>query len=72
MRDQTSKAFAARLPAERAKQVEAVLDRTGWSQSEFVRRALQFYTSQNPDRIPALYPEDSIQQLFAEMEVDDA
>jgi metal-responsive CopG/Arc/MetJ family transcriptional regulator len=68
MRSRSSTAFAARLPAREAEQVEEALEQTGWSQSEFVRRALQYYISQNPDDIPTLYAEHSVNRLLTEME----
>lgn len=68
MRSRSSTAFAARLPAGEADQVEEAIEQTGWSQSKFVRRALQYYISRNPDDIPALYAEFSVNRLLAEME----
>lgn len=41
MRSHTSKAFATRLQATEAEQFEAVLEETGQSKSELVRRAIR-------------------------------
>jgi len=68
MRSQPSKAFATRLPAQEAEQIEAAVDELDWSKSEFVRQAIRYYISQNPDAIPTLYPENSVNRLLAEME----
>jgi predicted DNA-binding protein len=72
MRDQTSKAFAARLPAQEVARIEAAIEETGQTQSEFVRRAIRYYRSRNPDQIIALYPENSVNRWLAEMGADDA
>ena len=68
MRSQPSKAFATRLPAQEAEQIEAAVDELDWSKSEFVRQAIRYYISQNPDAIPTLYPDNSVNRLLAEME----
>jgi len=72
MRSQPSKAFATRLPAQEAEQIEAAVDELDWSKSEFVRQAIRYYISQNPDAIPTLYPENSVNRLLAEMENESA
>lgn len=68
MRSRSSKAFATRLPAQEAEQVEAAIEETGWSKSDFVRQAIRYYVTRNPDDIPPLYPEHSVNRLLAEME----
>lgn len=72
MRDRTSKAFAARLPTAEAAQIERALEQTYQSKSEFVRRAIRYYVSKNPDEIAVLYPENSINRFMAELGDDDA
>lgn len=68
MRSHSSEAFATRLPAQEAEQIEAAIEDTGWSESDFVRYAIRYYVTRNPDDIPALYPDNSINRLLAEME----
>lgn len=68
MRARSSTAFATRLPAQEAEQVEAAIEETDWSKSEFVRQAIRYYVTQNPDAIPALYPEHSVNRFLAEIE----
>lgn len=68
MRSRSSKSFATRLPAKEAEQVEAAIEKLDWSKSEFVRQAIRYYISQNPDAIPTLYPEGSVNRFLAEME----
>jgi predicted DNA-binding protein len=68
MRARSSEAFATRLPAQEAEQIEEAIEDTGWSKSDFVRHAIRYYVSRNPDDIPSLYPDHSISRLLAEME----
>lgn len=68
MRARSSEAFATRLPAQEAEQIKAAIEDTGWSESDFVRHAIRYYFTRNPDEIPALYPDHSINRLLAEME----
>jgi predicted DNA-binding protein len=72
MGTQPSKAFATRLSAAESEQLEAALKETGQSESEFVRRALRYYVSKNPDEIIALYPENSVNRFIAKLGHDDA
>ena len=72
MRSRTSKAFATRLPATEAEQLEAAIEKTGQSKSMFVRRAIRFYVSRNPDEIAVLYPEDSVGRFMTELGGNDA
>jgi hypothetical protein len=68
MRARSSEAFATRLPAQEAEQIEAAIEDTSWSKSDFVRHAIRYYVTRNPDDIPALYPDHSINRMLAEME----
>lgn len=72
MRSHTSKAFATRLQATEAEQFEAVLEETGQSKSELVRRAIRYYVSKNPDEITILYPENSVSRFMAELDGNNA
>lgn len=72
MRSQPSKAFATRLQTTEAEQLEAALKETGQSQSEFVRQAIRYYVSKNPDEIAVLYPENSVSRFMANLEGNDA
>jgi len=72
MRDRTSKAFAARLPAAEAAEIETALEETGQLRSEFVRRAIRYYIDQNPDEIAVLYPQNSINRFMTELGENDA
>jgi predicted DNA-binding protein len=63
MRSNRSKAFATRLQTSEAEQLEAALDETGQSKAEFVRRAIQYYISRNPDEITVLYPREFSQPI---------
>lgn len=72
MGEPSSKAFATRLPATEVEQIEAALEETGQSKSEFIRRAIRYYISKNPDGITVLYPENSVSRFMAELEGNDA
>lgn len=72
MGDPSSKAFATRLPAAEVEQLEAALEETGQSKCEFVREAIRYYVSKNPDEIAALYPENSVGRFIAELGDNDA
>ena len=67
MRSRKSEAFATRLPPHDAQRLNAVIEKTGESDSAVVRRAIQFYLSKNPDEIPELYPENSSARFIAEL-----
>lgn len=71
MSDRT-KAFATRLPATEAEQVTAAIEKTDQSTAEFVRRAIRYYVSKNPDHITVLYPEHSVHRMLEDMEDNDA
>ena len=68
MSEESSTAFATRLPSEEARQLESIIEATGQSQSDVLRRAIRFYLDRNPDGVPALYPEGSVERMMAEME----
>jgi predicted DNA-binding protein len=72
MGDPSSKAFATRLPAAEVEQIEAALEETGQSKCGFVREAIRYYVSKNPDEIAALYPENSVGRFIAELGDSDA
>lgn len=72
MGEPSSKAYATRLPATEVEQIEAALEETKQSKSEFVRRAIQYYVSKNPDEITVLYPEGSVSRFMAELGGNDA
>lgn len=72
MGEPSSKAYATRLPATEAEQLEAALEETGLSTSELVRRAIRYYISKNPDEFTVLYPENSVSRFMAELEGNDA
>lgn len=61
-----TEAFATRLPADKAKLVEEIAEETDQTKAEILRRMVQFYLHHNPDEIPVLYPEGSIQRMLAE------
>ena len=67
MGDRPTEAFATRLHDTEAEQLEAALEETGKSKSEFVRRAIQYYISKNPDEIVVLYPKSSVNRFMAEL-----
>jgi|GEM_PF-2214572 metal-responsive CopG/Arc/MetJ family transcriptional regulator len=67
MSEESSRAFATRLPSEDARQLESIIEATGQSRSDVVRRAIRFYLDRNPDRVPELYPEGSVDRMMAEM-----
>lgn len=62
-----TEAFATRLPAAEAQRVEEALTETGWTQSQFVRTAIQHYLQTNPDDIGVLYPEHSLGRFSKEL-----
>jgi len=62
-----TKAFATRITASEAAQIEDALEETNQTKSDFVRRAIQYYVEQNPDDIRAFYAEDSLEQFVTEL-----
>ena len=66
MRSRSSTAYATRLPDEQAALVEDALDETEQSPTELLRRAVEYYIQENPDRIEAFYPDESIEQFCSE------
>ena len=67
MGSEPSEAFATRLPVTEAEQLEMAIDETGLTRSAFVRRAISYYVTENPDHIAALHPEDSLERLTREL-----
>ena len=67
MGSKPTKAFATRLPANEANQLERIIEGTDQTKSVLVRRAIRYYVKENPDRLNALYPEDSIERFMAEL-----
>ena len=65
MRARSSTAYVTRLPEEQAALVEDALDETDQPATDLLRRALQYYIRENPDRIEAFYPDASIEQFCA-------
>lgn len=63
----TTIAFATRLRATEAERLEAAIEETDWSKATIVRRAVRYYIRKNPDRILALYPENSTERFLMEM-----
>jgi len=72
MENPSSKAYATRLPSAEVEQLEEALEETEQSQSEFVRRAIRYYVSKNPDEITVFYPENSVGRFIAELGGNDA
>ena len=67
MESETTRAFATRLPISEAELLEAAVKDTNLTRAAVVRRAIEYYLKENPDRIRALFPEDSLDQLMTEM-----
>ncbi|SFR53420.1 Ribbon-helix-helix protein, copG family [Halogeometricum rufum] len=67
MTSNTSRAFAGRLPVDKAELFEAAIEESDNTKSEMVRRAIQYYISKNPDRIEVLYPNDSLERFTLEL-----
>lgn len=68
MRSKPTRPFATRLPAQQADLVDAAIEETESTQSDFLRRALEYYVRRNPDDIQALYPDDSALGIIRDME----
>jgi predicted transcriptional regulator len=64
---ESTKAFATRVAASAAAPLEDALDERGWSKSELVRRAIQYYVERNPDDIKAFYAEGSLGEFVTEV-----
>jgi hypothetical protein len=62
-----TKAFATRVTASEAAQLEDALEETDWTKSDLVRRAIQSYIERNPDDIRAFYPEGSLEEFVTEL-----
>lgn len=67
MESDPKRAFSTRLPAEDADLLEAAIEETDDNSSEFLRRVVRYYLDKNPDRIEALYPEDSTERWLQEI-----
>ena len=67
MESEPTEAFATRLPASESEQLKRTIEETDQTKSTLVRRAIRYYVKENPDRIQALYPEDSIERFMAEL-----
>ncbi|MFC5135882.1 MULTISPECIES: hypothetical protein [Haloferacaceae] len=67
METSPTKAFATRITASEAAQIEDALEDTNWTKSGFVRRTIRYYVKQNPDEIRAFYAEDSLEQFVTEL-----
>jgi predicted DNA-binding protein len=63
----STEAFATRLPEEQAEQIEAILDRTGMTRSEYLRQAAEHYLETDPDNLRQDDPTASIESLMDEM-----
>jgi predicted DNA-binding protein len=63
--------FATRLPAEHADLAEAAIDETDTTKADFLRRAVEYYIRRNPDRVSALYSDESVQGILRDLEGTD-
>ena len=66
MRTRSSTAYATRLPEEQAALAEDALEETDQTPTNLLRKAVEYYIQENPDRIEAFYPDESIEQFCAE------
>ena len=66
MRSRSSTAYATRLSGEEAALVEDALRETEQTPTELLRRAVEYYIQENPDRIEAFYRGESIEQFCSE------
>jgi hypothetical protein len=48
-----TEAFATRLTAEEAAQIQEVLDNTDLNKAHLIARGFRFYLKENPDNLPA-------------------
>jgi predicted DNA-binding protein len=62
-----TQAFATRLSEEQAEQIEAILDRTGMTRSEYLRQAAEHYLETDPDNLRRDDPMTSIESLMDDM-----
>lgn len=67
VKSENTRAFATRLPISEAELLEAAVKETDLTRAVVVRRAIEYYLKENPDRIRVLFPEDSLDQLMTEM-----
>lgn len=68
MRSKPTRPFATRLPAQQADRLDAAIEETSSSTSEFLRRAIDYYIRRNPDDISALYSDDFVLGILRDME----
>lgn len=66
MRSRSSTPFATRLSGKEAALVEDAIQETDQSPTELLRRAVEYYIQENPDRIKAFYPDGSIEAFCSE------
>lgn len=62
------RAFSTRLPAEHADLLEAAVEETDTNPSEILRRSVETYLEENPDRLKSLYPYNSIERWIATLD----
>jgi predicted DNA-binding protein len=67
VKSENTRAFATRLPISEAELLEAAVKETDLTRAVVVRRAIEYYLKENPDRIRVLFTEDSLDQLMTEM-----
>lgn len=68
MSDESTEAFATRLPPQLAVPLRAAIDETGAMKSAVLRSAVAHYVRRNPDGLRALAPKGSIDHMLAELE----
>jgi predicted DNA-binding protein len=67
MGEDSTQAFATRLPEEQAAQIEAICDRTGMTKSDVIGQATQHYLETDPDNLRRDDPTASVDNLMDDM-----
>ncbi|QLG61930.1 hypothetical protein [Halorarum salinum] len=67
MGSNSSRAFATRLPDDEATLIVDALDETDQQATDLLRRAVEYYVQENPDRIEAFHPDGSLEEFWAEL-----
>lgn len=62
-----TKAVTGRVPADVADRLDRAAEETDCTKSQLVARAVEHYIEENPDRIEAFYPDDSLAAFVEEV-----
>lgn len=62
-----TKPVSGRVPADVETRLDRAAEEIGLTKSQLVARAVEHYIEENPDRIEAFYPDDSLAAFVEEL-----